>query len=249
VTTGDPADLAARFRGLVPSSWFDQSAPVNNIVVSGAAAPLSWSYAFYLYVLKQSRIATATGGWLDIIAWDFFGPHFRRLPGEVDASFSARIRKEILRPRNTRSAILQMLLDLTGNTATVQEPWNPQDWGGYGVATMCGYGIAVGYGSLQYRNQVFVQAVRPNNSGIPYVAGYGTVAAGYGSGNGLGEYADLSQIVGVVTDAEIYSRTSQIISAGNTAWVSIVSKGAIETGRMVLIGPQSAAMAIMQSWF
>jgi hypothetical protein len=258
MATGDANDFVNRLAGLVPASWFENPPPIFSTLLHGASSPLAFIYAFYLYTLLQSRISTATGVWLDIIAWDFFGPRFGRYKGEPDAAFSIRLRKEILRPRNTRVAIQQMLLDLTGNAGVVQEPWNPQDWGGYGLP-YTGYGIATGgfgqangYGSLQFRNQIFVKAVRPGGSGIPNVAGYGTAASGYGSGRGQGMYADISQITGPVTDAEIYYRISQIISAGITAWVAIVSSGgsnAATPGELIFIAPQTLAMEAAFGFF
>jgi hypothetical protein len=251
MATGDQADFVNRLAGLLPASWFEPGAgnnPVRDAELSGAAANLSWIYSLYSYTLSQTRIATATGVWLDRIAWDFFGPNFPRRSGETDSSYRARIKAEILRPRQTRAAILQMLEELTGTSGTVQEPWNPQDWGGYGQ-DVCGYGQALGYGSLQYRNQIFVQAVRPSGSGIPNIAGYGTVANGYGGGNGQGEYCDLSQVTGPVTDAEIYQQIAQTVAAGTTAWTDIVSAGSQSNGSLTLTGNYSAALSVLQDWF
>jgi hypothetical protein len=251
MATGDQADFVNRLAGLLPASWFEPGAgnnPVRDAELNGAAFNLSWIYSLYSYTLLQTRIATATGVWLDRIAWDFFGPAFARSPGETDDTFRVALKAEILRPRQTRAAILIMLQELTGNSGTVHEPWNPYDWGGYSEG-VCGYGIALGYGSLQYNNQILVTAVRPNGEGIPIVAGYGMTASGYGVGNGPSEYCDISQMTGPVPDSEIYSRIAQTVAAGITAWTAIESSSNTATGSMVEIGTQNAAMAVLQSWF
>jgi hypothetical protein len=251
MATGDQADFVNRLAGLLPASWFEPGAgnnPVRDAELSGAAANLSWIYSLYSYTLLQTRIATATGVWLDRIAWDFFGPNFARHQGETDSSFRVRLKAEILRPRQTRAAILIMLQELTGYTGKVQEPWNPYDWGGYGEG-VCGYGVAAGYGSLSFPNQILVQATRPNGDGIPNVAGYGMTASGYGVGNGPAVYADLSQIVGPVTDAEIYARVAQTVAAGITAWTDIVSNSNTATGSLTMTSTQNAAAAVLQDWF
>jgi hypothetical protein len=247
MTTGDSNDTLARLKAVLPSSWFRNSHVDIDALMSGIGVNESAIYAMQQYAKLQTRVSTATGGWLDLIAQDFFDSRFLRRLNETDTSFAARIKQELIRSRQTRSAILQMLLDLTGQKATLQEPWNPLDWGGYGLP-YSGYGIAMGYGSLQLRNQMFITAVRPNGGGIPNVAGYGTVASGYGAGNGRGEYADISQVTSPVPDSEIYARIQQTIAAGTTAWVTIVSSGQ-NTGSMVLIGTQSAAMGVLQDYW
>jgi hypothetical protein len=248
MATGDQADFLNRLAGLLPASWFEPGAgnnPVRDAELSGAAANLSWIYSLYSYTLKQTRIATATGVWLDRIAYDFFGPNFPRRSGEPDSSYRERIEFEILRPRQTRAAILDALLELTANAGKVQEPWNPADWGGYGQGGS-GYGVAGGYGSLQYRNQIFVRAVRPTSSGIPNIAGYGMVGSGYGV---AGQYCDISQVNGPVTDAQIYQTVANTVAAGITAWTDIVSSGTPSNGALTLTGNQNAAMAVVQGWF
>lgn len=247
MATGDSADILARVKRVLPARWFAWVAPIRDAILGGLADGAAWNYSWITYAKLQTRIRTATGPWLDVASFDFLGSILPRRKAETDPAFSTRIIKEILRERQTRRGILQMLLDLTGNAGTVQEPWNPLDWGGYGLG-MCGYGQAIGYGSLQYRNQIFVKAVRPNGGGIPNIAGYGTTGAGYGVGPIA--YSDLSQILAPVTDAEIYRRIAQTVAAGITAWTDIVSSGAAFLGNMVFIStPESASLGVWQSFF
>jgi len=146
------------------------------------------------------------------------------ISNESDSSFSNRIVQEILRPRQTRAAISQMVEDLTGTAPQIQEAWNPYDWGCYGnPAGGCGYGIGRGYGSLKYPNQVFITVLEPAGVGIPNVGGYGAANYGaYGVAGAAYVYSDLSQIIGAVTNSEIYARIKDTIAAGTIAWVSIV---------------------------
>lgn len=216
MSTGDTNDMAARLRAVLPP-WFPDDAPIANGVLAGLAAGLSFGYALIQFAKSQTRIATASGGWLDLIAWDYFSTRFLRRRGEADSSFRPRILKEILRPRQTRDAVTQALTDLTGRAPLIFEPWNPQDCGAYGAGTL-GYSAGGCYGSLNCPSQIFITAYRPRGVGIPAVGGYAQGAIGYGS---AGEYADMSLVTGPVTDAEIYATVEETVAAGVTAWTDI----------------------------
>ena len=71
--TGDQQDMMARLRTVLPTRWFPDSAPVLDGLLSGLASGWSWAYQQLQYVKAQTRIATATDVWLDIIANDYFG--------------------------------------------------------------------------------------------------------------------------------------------------------------------------------
>ena len=217
MATGDQTDMLARVRATLPP-WFPSPSPVIDGALTGIAATLAFVYSLIQYAAAQTRIATASGGWLDLIAWDFFGARFTRRQTEIDDSFRPRILQEILRPRATRAAIVRMLKDLTGRAPAIFEPWNTGDCASYGTGT-AGYGAGMGYGSLALRNQIFVTAFRPAANAVPNIAGFG----GYGGGYGVGRlsYIDMSQVDGPVTDEEIYARTAQTVAAGITAWTAI----------------------------
>jgi len=216
---GDTNDNVQRQKSVLPP-WFPDlaNAPILTSLLTGAGDAFSFIKSTLDFAALQTRIATSTSGWLDMIAWDFFGGNFVRRQGEADGSFEPRIQAEILRPRQTRLAISIMLTQLTGVAPIIQEAWNTFDFGSYGTGTM-GYGAGLGYGSLQFNNQIFIQAYRSNNNGVPLVSGYGTVGGGYGVGSFA--YVDTSEIVGLITDAEIYERVQQTIAAGTIAWVDI----------------------------
>src|SRR4051812_40264109 len=128
MATGDTNDISARLRATLPP-WFPDpaNAPVLTAILSGIADGFAFVYSYLGFAALQTRISSATGGWLDLIAWDFFGSRFTRRQGENDASWQPRILQEILRPRQTRAAISLMLTDLTGRAPKVIELWNPQD--------------------------------------------------------------------------------------------------------------------------
>jgi hypothetical protein len=228
---GDSPDMLARLKSLVPSGWFSWSlAPIRDVVFGGLADTLAKSYSLLSSVKAQTRIATASGWFLDLIAWDYFGARFVRRSGESDASFKPRVIEEILRPRQTRAAIIEALVDLTGRTPLIFEPWNPQDCGGYGLSVM-GYGMAGCYGSLALNDQIFVTALRPAGLGIPNVGAYGEGPSGYGV---AGEYVDESQVTGPVTDADIYATVAATVAAGVTGWTDIVSSLPVVPGSTLI---------------
>jgi hypothetical protein len=221
MATGDTNDNVNRLRATL-APWFPDlsAAPVLNAVLTGIGDAFAFVYNYLQFAKLQTRIATATGGWLDLIGWDFFGSRFARRQGESDSSWQPRILQEILRPRQTRAAISLMLTQLTGRAPLIVEGWNTGDEGSYGTGDM-GYGAGLGYGSLNYNDQVFITAYRQNSNGVPLVSGYGMVGGGYGVGSL--SYIDLSQITGPITDAEIYARVQQTVAAGITAWVDIAN--------------------------
>lgn len=217
---GDQNDIVNRLWTALPP-WFGdlENAPVLNSILQAKGDLFSFVYSYLGFAQQQERIQTASGGWLDLIAWDYFGNDFPRRQGESDAAFQNRILLELLRPRQTRAALIEMLTDLTGAAPVIHEPWNPLDMGSYGTGQM-GYSAGSGYGSLGLPFQIFVDAYT-KGQGIPSVAGYGYM--GYGEYNG--SYVDLSQISGPVTNEEIYQRITQTVAAGVTAWTNITVAG------------------------
>ncbi len=216
---GDRPDLLARLRSLLPGGWFASPAPALDGVLSGFAKLLSDAYGLIQYARSQARIRTATGGFLDLVALDYFGAALSRRPGENDAALRARVLANLFAEKATRRGVIKALEALTGRTPVIFEPARPADTGGYGVA--CGYGVAGGYGSLLLPFQAFVTAYRPAGQGIPNVAGYGGAPGGYGSPGS--EYASLSQVVGQVLDSDIFQAVSDSAPVGTVLWTKILS--------------------------
>lgn len=192
---------------------------IRDALLTGIANMMAFIYALLAYVRVQTRIATATDGFLDLIAADFFGNGLPRQGGQSDVSYRARIQSAIFLERGTRNALVRVLLQLTGRAPIVFEPQRPADTGGYGVA--CGYSAGGGYGSLAYPYQSFVTAFRPAWTGLASIAGYGTPTGAYNIGS-QAEYASLST-VGGIQDNDIYAAIDSVRVAGTIIWARISS--------------------------
>jgi hypothetical protein len=223
--TGDQQDILARLRMVLPVRWFPDNAPVLDGMLNGLASAWAWIYQQLQYVKAQTRIATATDVWLDIIASDFFGDRLSRRAGQGDAAFRDRIQRELFRERGTRGAIIAVLQDLTGRAPQVFEPARSTDTGGYaslsGAGGGAGYGSAGGWGSLALPFQCFITAYRPVGSGIATVAGWGEPAGGYG--RGTIEYASLEMVQGQVTDDDIYTAVANVLPVAAIGWTRITN--------------------------
>lgn len=222
--TGDQSDIFARLKGMLPSRWFGSptdSVPFVDAVLWGVALVLANLYALYQYAKLQTRITTATDGWLDLIAADFFGPSgLLRKTGQSDDSYRNAIKVALLREKGTRNAITNTLVALTGRQPTIVEPWRPADTGAYG-APNSGYGVAGSYGSVLLPYQAFVVAYRPKSAiGLANVAGYRISMGAYSTAS-QSEYATLSMLTGGVTDADIYAAIDAVKPAGTIVWTCI----------------------------
>lgn len=218
--TGDKQDTFGRLKSLIPR-WFGDDTPILDALLRGLAYTASFIYDMANYARLQSRIKTATDGWLDMIAADFFGDWLMRKAGQSDASFRNRIIINLFRERATRAGLVKVLTDLTGRAPVIFEPQRPLDTGAYG-GPLIGYGVAGGYGSMMLPFQAFVTALRPAGAGIPLVAGYGTPAGGYGAPS-RAEYAQMDMIQGAVTDADIFDAVDSVKPVGTTVWTRIAN--------------------------
>ncbi len=221
MATGDSQDMLSRLKALIPPTWYGDSSPIRDAILTGCATSLAWCYSLYRYAKLQTRINTATDGWLDIAAYDFFGKNLSRSAGQSDDLFRNTIHTNLFRERGTRQSIINILEDLTGKSPDIFEPSRPQDTGAYASPTLA-YGLAGGYGSILIPYQAFVTAYRPDGSGIPYVAGYNAASAGYSDAS-RGEYASQDMISGLITDAQIYEAIASVKMEGTLVWVKILS--------------------------
>lgn len=178
-STGSSADIVERVKVLLPKRWFAWAAPYRDAIIGGLADVATTLYALIAYARLQVRVATATGIWLDIIAYDFLGRYLYRA-GLADDDFQALIQATVLQERVTRPGMVSAITKLVGIPPQLIEPWSPNDCGGYGMQNV-GYGRAGAWGSIALPNQVFIKisrnALAP--SGVPWVDGYGGWAAGY----------------------------------------------------------------------
>lgn len=218
MATGDVADIAARIAATLPP-WVPTSLPIINAVLTGIARGFAHAYRLLQFMRSQARVKTASGGFLDLLSLDYFGTNMVRRTGEPDATFQARLLKELLRTRVTVAAIRQMLIDLTGRTPIITEPGNPGSIGALDIGSLAldidGCSIVIS------NNQVFITAFRPQGNGVPLVAGINTYEAGIDIG--YLSLVDLSQITGNVSDAEITAQILRTVAAGIDAEITIVS--------------------------
>jgi hypothetical protein len=225
VSVGDSNDIFSRLKGMLPTRWFgtsSDSVPLIDAILTGLSANLAFIYSLYAYAKLQTRINTATDGWLDLIAADFFGTSLTRKVGQNDSSFRNAIKAQLLREKATRNAIVLALVGLTGRAPTIVEPRRPADTGAYGVSTS-GYGSAGYYCSNLLPYQAFVIAFRPRSAdGIANVAGYGISTGGYNTSS-QAEYASISAFNGGVNDSDIFAAVDAVKPEGTIVWMTIKS--------------------------
>jgi hypothetical protein len=216
--TGDQSDMLGRIKAVLPVRWFSDSTPVLDGVLSGLAWAWSCIYSLLRYVQIQTRIATATDVWLDVVANDFFGNRLLRRAGESDDAFRSLIQSSLLQEHGTRQSIVNAVQNLTGRVPKIFEPMRTTDTGGYALGGV-GYGLAGGWGSLALPYQCFVAAYRPAGSGIAIVAGWSDPVGAYGVG--AIEYASLAMVQGQVTDSDIMAAVADVLPVAAIAWTRI----------------------------
>ncbi len=222
--TGDLSDFVQRLKSTLPRRWFGDDTPVLDQVLRGPASTLSQCYAVIQQIRRQVRIHLADGYCLDTLARDYLGLQIARRVRESDSSFRIRIMRDLVRSRATRASLTEILRDTTGRPATVFEPANPKDTGGYcgpgsNQSRGMGYNLAGGWGSLYHSNQCFVTAFRP--VGVISAAGRGWGSGGYNIG--YSAYSDLSILRGLVSDEDIHSAICSVLPVGTVAWLRIQS--------------------------
>lgn len=218
MATGDQTDMLARIKSTLPP-WFPDDSTILDGLLSGLAWASAHVYDLIQYAALQTRIKTATDGWLDMIAGDFFGDALKRATNQTDASFRARIIINLMRERATRKSVTLVLQDVTGRTPIIFEPQRPADTGAY-RQPVTAYGAAGGYGSMLLPCQAFVTAYRQVSSGIPNVAGYGSSPGAYSTAS-RAELASIDSVQGALTDSDIYAAVASVLPAGVTAWTRI----------------------------
>jgi hypothetical protein len=239
MATGDATDLLERVKRLIPFRWFQWAAPLRDAIVGGLSDCAAKGYSFILYTRQQSRLATATGIWLDILCYDFLRRHLLRR-GTSDTVFRNTIQATILQERVTRKGMNAALTALLNIPPFIFEPWSTNDAGAYNTGNFA-YGMAGGWGSLQLPGQVFIKVSRVGigPSGVPNVAGWfrgqGSIGVG-GYGQGAIEYVSgVTPTIGV-TDADIYQIIANTKPTGVTCWVQIGTEFVI--GQAPAIIPQ-----------
>lgn len=223
MANGDSDDIFTRLTNYLPTGWFGDTTPIRDAVLAGIAAVLTPIYALYIYAKAQTRIGTATDGWLDMIAADFYGTGLQRKTAQKDDVYRTAIQINLFRERGTRAAMAKVLTDLTGTAPIIFEPGRPADTGGYDIGGV-GYDVAGGWGEI-LTAQAFVIAYRPPGTGIPLASGYDQPAGGYDVG--AIEYIDDSMYGGASSDSAIYDAINSVRPAGVTIWTQIQTAPAV----------------------
>jgi hypothetical protein len=113
MSTGDSNDILTRVKMLIPFRWFAWVAPLRDAVLGGLSDSTAWCYSWIVYARQQSRIATSTGPFLDLISYDFLARHLPR--GQMnDATYRVRIMATILQERVTRAGMIWAINGFVG---------------------------------------------------------------------------------------------------------------------------------------
>jgi hypothetical protein len=220
MATGDNNDQFRRLKRLLPQSWFGDNSTVIDAILSGFSSVNASLYALLAYAKLQIRINTASDGWLDMIAYDFFGNNLPRKPGQSDDSYRAWIKVNLFREKATRLAIILVVRELTGRDPLIIEPGNPVDTGAYNCPNS-GYGMAGSYGSLSMPYEAFVTVYRSVSDGVSDIAGYSISTAGYSIAS-RGAWASRKMADGQLSDADIYAAIDSVKMCGTRVWVRIL---------------------------
>lgn len=153
------ANFATRVRSLLPAGWFPplpgpgetEQAPVLNGMLQGIGSVLSAAWGLLSGVYAQQRLATATGGMLDVYSEDFFGDGLPREADETDDAFRVRIKAALFPILGTRSSIETALQSAWPDAWSYVEPRNANDTKGIGASDSPALGGGYGYGSQGLR--------------------------------------------------------------------------------------------------
>jgi hypothetical protein len=202
---------------------FASTTPVLDGVLAAISSSCAWIYGLIQYVGAQSRLATASGSWLDARAQDYLGTRLPRLGGEGDAAYSLRVRKEIVRERVTRRGLIQLITDVTGYPPeSICEPNNPPDCGGWDTYAFA-WDAAGFWGSDTEPYQVILVLKSPVGAGIPIISGWDSVGGGWDAGSFA--WIDLSQITGGTTQSQVFAAIASVLPIGVTAFVAFDTPG------------------------
>lgn len=222
MSAGDQSDVLSRLKTVLPR-WFGDSSPILDAVLSGLAWAGSFIYSLYAYAVLQTRISSATDGWLDMIAGDFFGISLLRNASESDSAYRRRILLNLIRERGTRASVISVLTDLTGRIPIVFEPRRLLDTGALGTPLSRGYCNVARMGSMAVPFTAMVTAFRPMISFTVRGAAFCSTPSFSALGTALSSGYTGQLLGGPVTDADIYAAVDSVKPAGTILWVGITN--------------------------
>jgi hypothetical protein len=112
--TGTTGDIQRRVKFLIPKRWFSFVAPIRDAIIGGLSDCTANLFSFIGYAKLQTRLATATGPWLDVFCYDYLRRFLLR-KGAIDDVFRKIIRATILQERVTRAGMTSAVSQLTRN--------------------------------------------------------------------------------------------------------------------------------------
>src|SRR4051794_28663458 len=157
--TGDQADIIGRIRLTLPARWFADDSPVLDGLLAGFGAAWASLYDLLQFVKRQSRLLTATGGFLDLASRDFFADRVPRRLAEADEDYRSRIGRAMRSERGTRAGLIAAAAE-AGFALRVFEPAQPRDTGVFGDPSTMAWGVCGAWGSLGMPLECLVTAVR-----------------------------------------------------------------------------------------
>jgi len=130
--------------------WFGNQHQNLDALLAGFVSIMDVYYQQYQYLILQQRIATATEENLDLISQDYLGNLLPRKSHENDDTYRARILATVLRPKATRMAMYNALLQLTGFPPIIYEGWlladgmalNEPNYYGLNINSQLGSGLS-----------------------------------------------------------------------------------------------------------
>lgn len=220
---GDSKNILLRVLGVLPRRWFKWGASYRDALAGGLSDLGAWCYNWIGYARLQTRLATATGVWLDIFCYDFLARNLLR-NGAIDSSFRTLIQATILKERVTRKGMFRAIKTLTGNNPVIFEPWNTGDtgaWSDNNSYQNMAWDTTGGWGEMSLQGQVLITVTRGVGSGIANVNGLD----GYQGGWDQGSIEFVSDSGGAgsigVTNAQIYQLIVYTKPTGVTVWTNI----------------------------
>lgn len=220
--TGDQSDILARLKRTLPR-WFGAApTPVLDALLAAPAWALSFVYSLYAYAKQQTRIATATDGWLDLISGDFFGTSLLRKTNQTDVSYRASILAALLRPKATRQAMITVLTQLTGRAPIVFEPSLVTDTGAMNEPLSNGYCGVARMGSIAVPLNALIIAFRNVAGGLGGAAYCNApTRSAMSAPTSLSYLNSLSLQTSVASDADIYAAVEATRPAATVMGVEI----------------------------
>lgn len=221
MTTGDLVDIGARLKALQPAGWYPDSTPVLDGVIAGMAAPLAQSFTQLAFFFRQTRVATAEGMFLDLIARDYFGESgLVRRPSELDDNYRARITRMLLAPRGTRQAIQSAVEAVTGLSPLIFEPSNVNDTGAWDCPYLA-FDTSGAWGATDMPRTALVTVLTPQQTSTSSVVGYDCIGGGWDVGQFVFDSGENVQNT-VLDDADIYEAIDYAKPISSKPWTMIL---------------------------